>query len=337
MVEEEPLLAIRDYSLTIDTFDGSLNVLDQINLSIGRGQTVGIVGETGCGKSITVKSIVGLVPSPPAHVTGGEVIFDGRNLTQADEATVRDIRGREIAMIFQDPMTYLNPLFSVGRQLTDVIKAKDQLNARGQRKSKAEIQARAIELLHQVHLPNPQRQLDSYPHQLSGGMRQRVLIAMALAGSPKLLIADEPTTALDVTIQAQILDLIKGLVETMGMTVVLISHDLGVVAAVCKRIVVMYAGVIVEDAPTARLFDAPQHPYTRGLLAAIPRIDGSSEGLPSIAGSIPNFIDPPRGCRFHPRCPQALEICRSVKPAMREVAAGHWTACHLYGDDEGRV
>ena len=337
MAEAESLLDIRDYSLSIDTFDGTLKVLDKINLSVGRGETVGIVGETGCGKSITVKSIVGLVPSPPAHVTGGEVIFDGRNLTQSDNATVRDIRGQEIAMIFQDPMTYLNPLFTVGRQLTDVIKAKDRLHARGQRKSKAEVHARAIELLDQVHLPNPQRQLDSYPHQLSGGMRQRVLIAMALAGSPKLLIADEPTTALDVTIQAQILDLIKGLVETLGMTVLLISHDLGVVAAVCQRIVVMYAGVIVEDAPTARLFDDPQHPYTRGLLAAIPRIDGSSDALPSIPGSIPNFIDPPRGCRFHPRCPRALDRCASVKPTMVEVAPGHWTACHLYGDGGARV
>ena len=335
MAEPAPLLEIRDYSLSISTFDGVLKVLDGINLSIAPGEAVGIVGETGCGKSITVKSVVGLVPSPPARVEAGTVRFDGRDITAADEATIRQIRGEEIAMIFQDPMTYLNPLFTVGRQLRDVIQAKDRLKPQGERRDKRDIQAKAVELLSQVHLPNPERQLDAYPHQLSGGMRQRVLIAMALAGAPKLLIADEPTTALDVTIQAQILDLVKDLVERLGMAVVVISHDLGVVAAVCRRIVVMYAGTVVEDAATDVLFEDPKHPYTRGLLAAIPRLDGSATSLASIAGAIPNLIDPPRGCRFHPRCPKAGATCREVRPRSVEASSCHWVACHLYGGGVG--
>ncbi len=335
MAEPAPLLEIRDYSLSISTFDGVLKVLDGINLSIAPGEAVGIVGETGCGKSITVKSVVGLVPSPPARVEAGSVRFDGRDITSADEATIRRIRGQEIAMIFQDPMTYLNPLFTVGRQLRDVIQAKDRLKPQSERRDKRSIQAKAVELLSQVHLPNPERQLDAYPHQLSGGMRQRVLIAMALAGAPKLLIADEPTTALDVTIQAQILDLVKDLVERLGMAVLVISHDLGVVAAICQRIVVMYAGTVVEDATTEALFENPKHPYTRGLLAAIPRLDGSADSLASIAGTIPNLIDPPRGCRFHPRCAEAGETCRQAKPPSLEGAPGHWVACHIYGGGVG--
>ncbi len=335
MGETAPLLEIRDYSLSIDTFDGVLKILDRINLKIMPGEAVGIVGETGCGKSITVKSVIGLVPSPPARVEAGSVRFDGRDITSADEATIRQIRGQDIAMIFQDPMTYLNPLFTVGRQLCDVIRAKDRLKPRGERRDKGGIHDKAVELLRQVHLPDPERQLVAYPHQLSGGMRQRVLIAMALAGPPKLLIADEPTTALDVTIQAQILDLIKDLVERLGMAVIVISHDLGVVAAICRRIVVMYAGTVVEDAATEALFEDPKHPYTRGLLAAIPRLDGSESSLSSIAGVIPNLIDPPQGCRFHPRCAEAGETCRQIRPRSLEVSPGHRVSCHLYDGGVG--
>ena len=325
-----PLLEIRDYSLSIDTFDGRLQVLDGVSLRIDPGEVVGIVGETGCGKSITVKSVIGLVPSPPAQVEAGSVFFDGKDITAAREATIRRVRGREVAMIFQDPMTYLNPLFTVGRQLGDVIRAKDNLDPAAPNRGRAERRAKALELLGQVHLPDPQRQFEAYPHQLSGGMRQRVLIAMALAGAPRLLIADEPTTALDVTIQAQILDLVKELVAKLDMAVIIISHDLGVVAALCRRILVMYAGTIVEDAATADLFEAPKHPYTRGLLAAIPRLDGSVTALSGIPGAIPNLIDPPRGCRFHPRCAQAGARCRRDRPRSLEVTPGHWAACHLY-------
>ncbi len=330
MGETTPLLDIRDYSLSISTFDGVLKVLDRINLRIDPGEVVGIVGETGCGKSITVKSVIGLVPSPPARVEAGSVHFDGADITAADEAAIRRVRGRDVAMIFQDPMTYLNPLFTIGHQLIDVIRAKDALNLPARRRSRAELRAKAVELLGQVHLPDPEQQLQAYPHQLSGGMRQRVLIAMALAGAPRLLIADEPTTALDVTIQAQILDLVKELVEKLGMAVIIISHDLGVVAAVCRRILVMYAGTIVEDAATPDLFDDPRHPYTRGLLAAIPRLDGSVTSLSGIPGAIPNLIEPPQGCRFHPRCSHAGARCRRDRPRNLEVAPRHWAACHLY-------
>ena len=330
-----PLLELRDYSLSIDSFDGRLQVLDGVSFSIDPGEVVGIVGETGCGKSITVKSVIGLVPSPPAKVEAGSVSFDGRDITAAEDATIRRLRGREVAMIFQDPMTYLNPLFTVGRQLSDVIRAKEALDPAAAPRSRAERRAKALELLGQVHLPDPPRQFDSYPHQLSGGMRQRVLIAMALAGRPRLLIADEPTTALDVTIQAQILDLVKELVETLGMAVIIISHDLGVVAALCRRILVMYAGTIVEDAATAELFENPRHPYTRGLLAAIPRLDGSATSLSGIPGSIPNFIEPPLGCRFHPRCAQAGPRCGRERPRSLELAPGHRTACHLFDGGVG--
>ncbi len=330
-----PLLEIRDYSLSIATFDGVLKILDRINLKIMPGEAVGIVGETGCGKSITVKSVVGLVPSPPAQVEAGSVRFNGRDITSVDEATIRKIRGQDIAMIFQDPMTYLNPLFTVGQQLRDVVCAKDRFKPREERRDKHAVHDRALELLRQVHLPDPEHQLTAYPHQLSGGMRQRVLIAMALAGAPKLLIADEPTTALDVTIQAQILDLIKDLVARSGMAVIVISHDLGVVAAICQRIVVMYAGTVVEDATTEALFEDPKHPYTRGLLAAIPRLDGSAKSLSSIAGAIPNLIDPPRGCRFHPRCAESGNTCHHSRPRSLEISPGHLVSCHIYDGGVG--
>jgi oligopeptide/dipeptide ABC transporter ATP-binding protein len=327
------LLAIRDYRLVFEGFEGTAHVLDGIDLALEPGETVGVVGETGCGKSVLAKSILKLLPSPPARVRSGAIFFKDTDILAAGERDMRRLRGQEVAMIFQDPATFLNPVMSIGRQLIDVIAAHECHKPRGRRMSRAAMRARAIELLMQVRLPDAEALMDRYPHQLSGGMRQRVLIAMALSGRPQLLIADEPTTALDVTIQAQVLALIADLVRDLQLAVMMISHDLGVVAAICRRVVVMYAGTIVEDAPLARLFARPLHPYTRGLLAAIPAIegpayDGGSAKLQGIAGGIPNLLDPPTGCRFHPRCAMAVDRCRTEKPLLRDFGAGQRAACH---------
>ncbi len=319
------LVEIRDYRLAFDTFDGTLHVLDGIDLSLEAGQTLGIVGETGCGKSVLAKSVLGILPSPPARVRSGRILFEERDLLALRESEWAEIRGAKIAMIFQDPMTFLNPVFSVGRQLMDVIAAQEP------EKPKAALRADAARLFDLVRLPEPEAQLDRYPHQLSGGMRQRVLIAMALSGSPRLLIADEPTTALDVTIPAQELALIREPVDRLGLAVMMISHDLGAVAAVCRRIAVMYAGTIVEDAPAEELLTRPMHPYTKGLLAALPELEGEQGTLQSIPGSIPNLLEPPPGCRFHPRCPLATDRCRIEKPLLRVIEPGHRAACHYAG------
>lgn len=330
MNDQKPLLEFDALRLDFDTFDGRLQVLDGISFTLAPHETLGIVGETGCGKSVTVRSLLRLLPMPPARFTDGAIRFKDKDITQASEGAMRRLRGHEIALIPQDPMTYLNPVLTIGQQLTDVIAARqkgrpaqDRLDRRAQR-------ARAVELLTEVQLPHPERLLNTYPHALSGGMRQRILIAMALAGEPSLLVADEPTTALDVTIQGQILRLIHQLVERLGLAVLLISHDLGVVAKVCRRIVVMYAGTIVEDAPTADLLENPLHPYTQGLLKAIPKLHGDSGRLQGIPGAIPNLLDPPSGCRFRPRCPLAMDICARQKPPAVEAAPGHRVACHHY-------
>jgi peptide/nickel transport system ATP-binding protein len=315
------LLEIHGFRLDFETFDGVAKVLDGIDLTLDPGETLGIVGETGCGKSVLAKSILRLLDSPPARIVSGGIRFAGVELTVLDEAAMQELRGSAIAMIFQDPATYLNPVFTIGQQLGDVIRAHRPLGKRATR-------ARAVELLDQVRLPEPVRLLDAYPHQLSGGMRQRVLIAMALSGNPRLLIADEPTTALDVTVQAQVLRLIADLVAGLSLTLSMISHDLGVVGATCRRVAVIYAGTIVEDAPTELLFAAPAHPYTQGLLAAMPDLGGGRE-LAGIPGTIPNLLDPPRGCRFHPRCPLAAPVCGSVKPELRTLADGRRVSCHL--------
>ncbi|MGD1877064.1 MAG: ABC transporter ATP-binding protein [Kiloniellaceae bacterium] len=330
MNEQIPLLAFDNLRLDIDTFDGRLQILDGITFELAAHETLGIVGETGCGKSVTVRSLLRLLPMPPARFTAGAIRYKGTDLTKVSEGAMRRLRGNEIALIPQDPMTYLNPLLTIGRQLTDVIAARQKSEPRGTRLDRKGQRTRAIELLTEVQLPHPERLLDAYPHALSGGMRQRVLISMALAGEPALLVADEPTTALDVTIQGQVLRLIHQLVERLGLAVVLISHDLGVVAKVCRRIVVMYAGTIVEDAPTARLLESPLHPYTQGLLKAIPKLHGDSGKLQGIPGSIPNLLDPPRGCRFYPRCPLAMDVCAREKPPAVEAAPGHRVACHHY-------
>ena len=330
-----PLLRIRDYRLDFDTFDGVYKVLDGIDLDVAPGETLGIVGETGCGKSVLARSVMGLNPSPPAQVLSGSIEFEGQDLLSLDAAGWSGVRGVKIAMIFQDPMTYLNPVLTIGRQLTDVVAAHESHKPAQERRPSGEIGRHAIALLDQVRLPDAARLMKRYPHQLSGGMRQRVLIAMALSGAPKLLIADEPTTALDVTVQAQVLALIQDLVQRLGLSVVMISHDFGAVAAICRRIAVMYAGTIVEEAPTRELLTNPRHPYTRGLLAALPTLDGPAHRPEGIPGSIPNLLDPPSGCRFHPRCPLGKKLgsprCVDEKPLLRRVAADQRAACHFAG------
>ncbi len=321
------LLEIRDYRLAFDTFDGTAQVLDGIDLTLEAGGTLGIVGETGCGKSVLARSMLGLNPSPPARVVSGEIRFRDQDILRLSESAMRRLRGRAIAMVFQDPASYLNPLLGIGTQMEDAIRGQDA--AAGQAKRpRAAARTRAAELLAAVGLPEPARLLDSHPHQLSGGMRQRVLIAMALIGDPALLVADEPTTALDVTVQAQVLALIAGLVAERGLALMLISHDLGVVAASCARVAVMYAGTVVEEAPTRELLARPLHPYARGLIAAVPDLDAPDRRPQGIAGSIPSLLHPPTGCRFHPRCPAATERCTQQKPQRRELLPGRSVACH---------
>jgi peptide/nickel transport system ATP-binding protein/oligopeptide transport system ATP-binding protein len=324
------LLDISGYRLAFDGFEGRAQVLDGIDLRVEPGETVGLVGETGCGKSVLARSIARLVDMPPGRVLGGSIRFDGQDVFAMDSRALARLRGHGVAMIFQDPMTYLNPVFSVGSQMVDVIRARDRAAGKPKRSRHAARDAAAA-LLGSVRLPEPARLLDRYPHELSGGMRQRVLIAMALAGNPRLLVADEPTTALDVTIQAQVLRLIGELVAERGLTLLLISHDLGVIGALCRRIVVMYAGTVVEDADAATLFTSPRHPYTRGLLAAVPDLARPDHRTRPIPGHIPNLLEPPAGCRFHPRCPLAIPRCSAEKPALREVD-GRRVACHRAED-----
>ena len=322
-----PLLDIRDWRLAFDGFEGRAQVLDGINLTVMPGETIGIVGETGCGKSVLARSVARLVDMPPGRILGGSIHFDGQDVMAMNGAALARLRGHGIAMIFQDPMTYLNPVFSIGAQMVDVIRAHDR--ASGQRpRNTAAARKKAADLLGSMRLPEPAGMLDRYPHELSGGMRQRVLIAMALIGTPRLLIADEPTTALDVTIQAQVLRLIAELVATHALTLMLISHDLGVIGALCRRVVVMYAGTIVEDGEATTVFANPRHPYTRGLLAAVPDLEKPQHRAQPIPGQIPNLLSPPSGCRFHLRCALAVEQCTRDKPVLRDVA-GRSVACHL--------
>jgi oligopeptide/dipeptide ABC transporter ATP-binding protein len=321
------LLEIRDYRLAFDTFDGTLHVLDGIDLSLDAGETLGIVGETGCGKSVLARSLLRLNEEPPARVVSGAILFECEDVLKLTEAALRRLRGRRIAMVFQDPASYLNPLLTIGTQMEDAIRGQEAALGAAARPRSA-IRAQAAELLASVGLAEPHRLLTSHPHQLSGGMRQRVLIAMALAGNPALLVADEPTTALDVTVQAQVLALIADLVAQKRLALMLISHDLGVVATSCARIAVMYAGTLVEEASTAELLANPRHPYAQGLIAAVPDLDNPAHKPRGIPGSIPNLLAPPHGCRFHPRCARASDICRSTKPALRELGAVHRVACH---------
>jgi peptide/nickel transport system ATP-binding protein len=320
-----PLLRIRGLRTHFDTENGVVRAVDGVDLSIARAETLGVVGESGCGKTVTAMTVLKLIAMPPGRIAGGQVLWRGRDLVPLDAAGMQAIRAKEIGIIFQEPMTSLNPVYTVGAQIAETLQRHEGLGRRA-------AMERAAEMLRLVHIPNPHRRVHDYPHQFSGGMRQRVMIAMALACSPQLLIADEPTTALDVTIQAQILDLIAEMKERLGMAVMLITHAMGVVAETAQRVVVMYAGKVVEEAPVGELFANPRHPYTQGLIRSIPRIDvgaGRKTRLEAIPGTVPNLLAPPPGCRFAARCRFAMEACVVAEPPLREVAPGHKAACIL--------
>jgi oligopeptide/dipeptide ABC transporter ATP-binding protein len=317
-----PVLEVNDLRTYFYTREGAVRAVDGVSFSVDKGRTLGIVGESGCGKSVTALSIMGLLPRPPAKIVSGEVLFEGRDLVTLKERQLEDLRGREIAMIFQDPMTSLNPTLTIGMQITETLRRHFDITKEKARK-------RACELLDEVHISNASRRLDDYPHRYSGGMRQRVMIAIALACNPRLLIADEPTTALDVTVQAGILDLLDELREQHDMAMILITHDMGVVAEAADEVAVMYAGQIVEQATALDLFDRPEHPYTEALLGALPQIEGEGirQGrLTAIPGRPPGLIDPPEECRFAPRCPYASlhDSCANTRPELREIRTGHW-------------
>ncbi len=315
------LLEVRDLKTQFFTQDGVVKAVDGISFYVNAGETLGIVGESGCGKSVSVLSVMRLIPQPPGKIVGGEVIFDGRNLLDLRDSEMRKVRGNQIAMIFQDPMTSLNPVLTIGRQIGEALELHLGMN-------KEESRRRSAELLSMVGIPEADARLDDYPHQFSGGMRQRAMIAMGLACSPQLLIADEPTTALDVTIQAQIVELVKRLRDEIGMAIVWITHDLGVVAGLADRMMVMYAGTVVEEAPVKEVYGNPRHPYTLGLLGSLPRLDEvRADKLTSIEGLPPDLIDPPPACPFEPRCDYAVDKCREVRPELEPVGPRHRIAC----------
>ena len=313
------LLEVRGLQTHFTLEEGEFAAVDGVSFSIEPGRTLGIVGESGCGKSVTALSIMGLVPHPPGRIAGGEVLFEGQDLLKLPAEQLRELRGDRLAMIFQEPMSSLNPAFTIGEQIAEVL-------LRHRKIGKKEATSHAIEMLRRVRIPSPERRYHDYPHRLSGGMRQRAMIAMALACEPKLLICDEPTTALDVTIQAQILELMRTLREETGTAIILITHDLGVVAELAAEVAVMYAGRIVERASVARLFAEPQHPYTIGLLGSIPKLHLEQGRLAAIEGQVPNPLATPPGCRFRPRCPFAIERC-GEEPALANVLASHEAAC----------
>jgi peptide/nickel transport system ATP-binding protein len=316
----EHILELKDLKTWYRTDNGIAKAVDGVSFSLAPNRIIGIVGESGCGKSVTALSIMRLVPMPPGYFAGGDILWKGRSIVKASEAEMRKIRGNEIAMIFQEPMSSLNPVFTCGDQIMEQI-----LNHRNV--SKTEARKQAVDLLNMVGIPNPSERIDSYPHEMSGGMRQRVMIAMALSCGPELLIADEPTTALDVTVQAQILELIGKLREERGMSVMLITHDFGVVAELCEEVVVMYASRIVESGAVRHIFENPLHPYTRGLLKSIPRLGARQERLNVIEGNVPSATRLPDGCRFAGRCPLADDFCRKEQPPLKEYEAGHMAAC----------
>ena len=325
MRTDAPLLDIRGLKTHFATDAGWLHAVDGVDLSVHRGETVCVVGESGCGKSVTAMSVLKLLPMPPGRIIAGQILWQGRDLVSLPEGEMRRIRAKQIAIVFQEPMTSLNPVYTVGQQIAEVLRLQEGLNRR-------DAMDRAVEMLRLVNIPTPERRVRDYPHQFSGGMRQRVMIAMALSCNPQLLIADEPTTALDVTIQAQILELLAELKSRLGMSILLITHAMGVVAEVAQRVVVMYAGKVIEEATVEKLFANPRHPYTQGLIRSIPRIDLVATHkirLEAIAGTVPKLINPPEGCRFAPRCKYASSACTQATPALREIAPGHKVACIL--------
>ena len=317
---EQKLLRVSDLVVHFYTRDGIVHAVNGVSFEIEQGETLAIVGESGCGKSVTAMSLLRLIPVPPGRIESGEVVFLGRDLFGLDSEEMRKVRGREIAVVLQDPMTSLNPVLTIGSQVTEVLEEHLELDKHAARE-------RATALLTQVGIPMPRNRLKDYPHQLSGGMRQRVMIAMALACTPKLLIADEPTTALDVTIQAQIIKLVKRLRRESNMAIIWITHDLGVVAGLADRVAVFYGGLIVEEAPVGRLYSRPQHPYTKGLLGSLPRIDTNTDRLQNIEGSPPDMLGAPKGCPFGPRCAYAFNRCWDETPRLLPVDDGHHVAC----------
>ncbi|HEV8310210.1 MAG TPA: ABC transporter ATP-binding protein [Methylomirabilota bacterium] len=322
----ERLLEVKGLKTYFFTDEGVVRAVDGIDLHIDKGETLGIVGESGCGKTVTALSIMKLIPMPPGRIVEGQILYQGRDLVTLPPSQIRKVRGKEISMVFQEPMTSLNPVFTIGEQIAEAIRLHEGLGRRA-------AMDKTVEMLKLVHMANPERRVKEYPHQLSGGMRQRVMIAMALSCNPKLLIADEPTTALDVTIQAQILDLLNELKAKLGMAVMLITHDMGVIAETAQRVMVMYAAKVVEEAPVKELFKEPLHPYTQGLLRSIPRIDLAAtkkQKLEAIPGVVPSLLDVPPGCRFAPRCPYVKPMYTEKEPPLKEVRPGHRVACWLY-------
>ncbi|MEN8264556.1 MAG: ABC transporter ATP-binding protein [Nitrospirota bacterium] len=318
----EPILKIKDLRVHFDTDDGLVKAVDGIDLEMMKGTTLALVGESGCGKSVTCMSILRLIPSPPGMIAGGEIIYKGKNLVELSNKEMEAIRGNDISMIFQEPMTSLNPVFTIGDQIKEAIMLH-------QKKSSNEAEELTVKILEKVGIPSPKIRINEYPHQMSGGMKQRVMIAMALSCNPEILIADEPTTALDVTIQAQILDLMKSLQDDFGMSILLITHDLGIVSNIASHVAIMYASKIAEYGLLGDIFENPHHPYTLGLFTSIPIIGNKKENLYVIPGNVPNPLAFPDGCKFWPRCVFAEEICKSQEPLLEEVSQGHTVACHF--------
>lgn len=323
----EYLLEVKNLRTHFFTEDGVVPAVDGVDFELKAGETLGIVGESGCGKSVTSISVLGLVPSPPGKIIDGEIIFEGQDLLKLKESEMQKIRGNDIAMIFQEPMTSLNPVFTIGKQISEAIMLHQNVN-------KKEARDRCIEMLKLVGIPRAEASVDEYPHQFSGGMRQRAMIAMALSCNPKLLIADEPTTALDVTIQAQIIELMRDIKKDLNTAIMLITHDLGVVAEMADHVIVMYAGRVVEEADVEDLFKSPKHPYTRGLMRSKPSLDDNSKRLEVIAGSVPNPLAMPKGCAFNPRCPKVMDICREKMPNLINVEDNRKVRCWLYETEE---
>lgn len=327
MSERKKVLDVKDLQTTFFTDSGAIPAVDHVDFFVREGEVLGIVGESGCGKSVTSLSVMGLVPKPPGKITGGEILFQGNDLLKKSEKEMRYIRGNDIAMIFQEPMTSLNPLFTIGNQMSEAILIHEK------KWSKKRARVRAVEMLKLVGLPRADELIDEYPHQLSGGMRQRVMIAMALVCDPKLLIADEPTTALDVTIQAQILKLMKELNTRLDTAIMLITHDLGVVAETCERVIVMYAGQVIEEAPVKKIFEDPQHPYTKGLIQSVPDMRYKKDRLYSIPGNVPKPGSIKQGCKFAARCEFAFDRCLVENPTLIHTETGHQTRCFLYSEE----
>jgi oligopeptide transport system ATP-binding protein len=325
---EDTILQVKDLRTYFNTDEGIVKAVDGVSFDLHKGETLGIVGESGSGKSVTNLSVINMIPSPPGRIAGGEILYHGKDMLKMSKHEIRQIRGNKIAMIFQDPMTSLNPFLRVSTQMVETIVLHQKLDKKAAKE-------KAIEMLKLAGIPAPEKRIDQYPHQFSGGMRQRVMIAMGLSCNPEILIADEPTSALDVTIQAQILDLMKDLTERLGTAVILITHSLGVVAGTCDTLCVMYAGRFVERGPTDLIFDSPMHPYTQGLIRSVPRLDREDgERLSSIRGQPPNVIDLPDCCPFYPRCDQAMDICKRKYPKWKNLDNGRTVGCWLYSEDK---